>query len=102
MSRAPAFEYFFDRYSGCKIPCRALQHRRAYGSGTDGIYANMVRRMIERQSSRKAVDRSLRLRIRRDPALAGISLHRREVNDGPSAPLLHLRNPKVSQKIDAG
>ena len=57
--------------------------------------------MIERQRAGKTMDRALRRRVRRDSALAGMSLHRRQIDDRSPAPLLHFWNSEMPQQIDA-
>jgi hypothetical protein len=57
--------------------------------------------VIERQRTYKAVNRTLRCRIGRNLTLAGVSLHRRQIDVCSPAPFFHLRNPVVSHEIDA-
>src|SRR5882724_4390283 len=57
--------------------------------------------MVERQGPGKTMHRSLRRGVRCNPALAGMPLYRREIDNGPAAPLPHLWNSEMPQKIDA-
>ncbi len=57
--------------------------------------------MIERHRPRQRVDRSFGSCVRGNTLLRRECLHRRDINDDATAPLLHLGNREVSNQVNA-
>src|SRR6185437_13136303 len=102
MSFAEALKYFFYGQALAEVRRRAREHRRADGTWTDGVHANIVGSMIERKGSSQTVNCSLGSGIRRHAALARMALHGGDVDDRSATPFLHFRNTGSSQQIDTG
>jgi hypothetical protein len=101
MRSAKPLNNSINRHIRRKVRRRTFQHGRANGSRTDGIDANAIGRVIQRESSSQAKKAALRSGISDNPGLASMALHGGDDHDGSPAAFFHFRDAEVRKEIRA-
>ncbi len=101
MGRAKPLERLIDvSILTVDCPCCERQNGGADRSRTDRVHPDPVGGMVERHCPGQRMDRPFRRDIGGDVLLAGVSLHRRNIDDRPAAAFHHFGNAVVRRQVD--